>query len=615
MLHVKQELLAGLRQALDGLLPGSGQQALFESPKVAAHGDLAITAAMQLAKALKKNPRELGEQLRAALLALPIYQTWVQDIEIAGPGFINLRLKPATKQQIVREVLSAKERFGYQSPTAVDKAQGQSDAKIRQRVLVEFVSANPTGPLHVGHGRQAALGDAICNLLETQGLDVYREFYYNDAGVQIDTLAKSTQLRAQGFKPGDACWPTDPDNPASKAFYNGEYIADIAADFLAKKTVAADDRSFTASGDVNDLNSIRQFAVAYLRHEQDLDLKAFDVKFDNYYLESSLYTEGKVAEAVARLQAAGKTYEQDGALWLKSTDYGDDKDRVMRKSDGTFTYFVPDVAYHIAKWQRGFARVVNIQGSDHHGTITRVRAGLQAANVGIPEGYPDYVLHTMVRVMRGGEEVKISKRAGSYVTLRDLIEWTSKDAVRFFLLSRKPDTEYTFDVDLAVTKNNDNPVYYVQYAHARICSVLVNSFGTAKDLTSGSTSPAAQAISNQPNNLTHSIEERRQLLSKALEGLASADLSPLESAPAQSLMMLLAKYPDMLSAAAQDFAPHDVTFYLRELAAAYHSYYDAERILVDDPRVKQARLALVAATAQVLHNGLALLGVSAPDAM
>ena len=563
MLYVKQELLAGLRQALDGLLPGSGQQAVFESPKVAAHGDLAITAAMQLAKALKKNPRELGEQLRAALLALPIYQTWVQDIEIAGPGFINLRLKPSAKQQVVREVLSAKARFG------------QSESTTRKRVLVEFVSANPTGPLHVGHGRQAALGDAICNLLETQGLDVYREFYYNDAGVQIDTLAKSTQLRAQGFKPGDECWPTDPDNPASKAFYNGEYIADIAADFLAKKTVTADDRSFTASGDVNDLHGIRQFAVAYLRHEQDLDLKAFDVKFDNYYLESSLYTNGKVADAVARLQAAGKTYEQDGALWLKSTDYGDDKDRVMRKSDGTFTYFVPDVAYHIAKWQRGFARVVNIQGSDHHGTIARVRAGLQAANVGIPEGYPDYVLHTMVRVMRGGEEVKISKRAGSYVTLRDLIEWTSKDAVRFFLLSRKPDTEYTFDVDLAVTKNNDNPVYYVQYAHARICSVLA----------------------------------------KASADFSSADLSPLESAPAQTLMVLLSKYPDMLSAAAQDFAPHDVTFYLRELAAAYHSYYDAERILVEDPKIKQARLALVAATAQVLHNGLALLGVSAPESM
>ncbi|MBU6224640.1 MAG: arginine--tRNA ligase [Burkholderiales bacterium] len=575
MLQVKQELLAGLRQALDGLLPGSGQQAVFESPKVAAHGDLAITAAMQLAKALKKNPRELGEQLRSVLQTLPAYQTWVQDIEIAGPGFINLRLKPTAKQQVVREVLSAKERFGFKTVAAAHAAHQPNESQARQRVLVEFVSANPTGPLHVGHGRQAALGDAICNLLETQGLDVYREFYYNDAGVQIDTLAKSTQLRAQGFKPGDDCWPTDPDNPASKAFYNGEYIADIAADFLAKKTVTADDRSFTASGDVDDVNGIRQFAVAYLRHEQDLDLKAFEVKFDNYYLESSLYSDGKVANAVARLQAAGKTYEQDGALWLKTTDFGDDKDRVMRKSDGTFTYFVPDVAYHIAKWQRGFTRVVNIQGSDHHGTIARVRAGLQAANVGIPEGYPDYVLHTMVRVMRGGEEVKISKRAGSYVTLRDLIEWTSKDAVRFFLLSRKPDTEYTFDVDLAVTKNNDNPVYYVQYAHARICSVLA----------------------------------------KASTDISSADLSPLESAPAQALMVLLAKYPDMLSAAAQDFAPHDVTFYLRELAAAYHSYYDAERILVDDPLVKQARLALVAATAQVLHNGLALLGVSAPESM
>ena len=608
MLHVKQELLAGLRQALDGLLPGSGQQVVFESPKVAAHGDLAITAAMQLAKALKKNPRELGEQLRAALLALPIYQTWVQDIEIAGPGFINLRLKPAAKQQVVREVLSAKAQFGFQTQTSTATAtgQGQSGSASRQRVLVEFVSANPTGPLHVGHGRQAALGDAICNLLETQGLDVYREFYYNDAGVQIDTLAKSTHLRAQGFKPGDDCWPTDPDNLASKAFYNGEYIADIAADYLAKKTVAADDRSFTASGDVNDLNSIRQFAVAYLRHEQDLDLKAFDVKFDNYYLESSLYTDGKVADAVARLQAAGKTYEQDGALWLKSTDYGDDKDRVMRKSDGTFTYFVPDVAYHIAKWQRGFARVVNIQGSDHHGTIARVRAGLQAANVGIPEGYPDYVLHTMVRVMRGGEEVKISKRAGSYVTLRDLIEWTSKDAVRFFLLSRKPDTEYTFDVDLAVTKNNDNPVYYVQYAHARICSVLVNSQVESK-------SPGASTEPTPGNPQT--VSERSALLAQALVSLKTADLSPLDSAPAQSLMLLLAKYPDMLSAAAQDFAPHDVTFYLRELAAAYHSYYDAERILVDDPLVKQARLALVAATAQVLHNGLALLGVSAPESM
>ena len=557
MLKIKQELLAGLAQALDQLSPGAGDKAAFESPKVAAHGDFAVTAAMQLAKPLRLNPRQVGERLKAALLALPVYQRWVSEIEIAGPGFINIRLTPAAKQQIVQEVLEAGAGFGVQPSNG-------------QRLMVEFVSANPTGPLHVGHGRQAALGDAICSLYGTQGWDVHREFYYNDAGVQIGTLANSTQLRAKGFKPGNQQWP--------EAAYNGDYIQDIANDFLGKKTVHADDREFTASGDVNDLDSIRQFAVAYLRHEQDLDLQAFAVKFDHYYLESSLYTSGRVDATVKRLVEAGKTYEQDGALWLKSTDYGDDKDRVMRKGDGSYTYFVPDVAYHISKWERGFTKVINIQGTDHHGTIARVRAGLQAAGVGIPLGYPDYVLHTMVRVVKGGEEVKISKRAGSYVTLRDLIEWTSKDAVRFFLLSRKPDTEYTFDVDLAVQKNNDNPVYYVQYAHARICSVLASWGGD----------PA---------------------------GLQGVDLSPLDSPAAQSLMLLLARYPDMLADAARDFAPHDVTFYLRELAAAYHSYYDAERILVDDETVRKARLALVRATAQVLHNGLAVLGVSAPQKM
>ena len=562
MLTVKQELLADLGAALEALEPGAGSRAAFESPKVAAHGDFACTAAMQLAKPLKKNPRQLGEALREDLLARPAFQRWVDAIEIAGPGFLNIRLKPAAKQQVVREVLEAGAAFG------------RKPAGSGGKVLVEFVSANPTGPLHVGHGRQAALGDAICNLLDAQGAQVWREFYYNDAGVQIQTLAHSTQLRARGFKPGDAEWPSGDKAQA----YNGDYIADIAADFLAKKTVKSDDREYTASGDVNDLDSIRQFAVAYLRHEQDLDLQAFQVRFDNYYLESSLYTSGRVEATVNKLVAAGKTYEQDGALWLKSTEYGDDKDRVMRKGDGTYTYFVPDVAYHLAKWERGFHRVVNIQGTDHHGTIARVRAGLQGVGEGIPEGYPDYVLHTMVRVMRGGEEVKISKRAGSYVTLRDLIEWTSTDAVRFFLLSRKPDTEYTFDVDLAVQKNNDNPVYYVQYAHARICSVLDKE----------GTDPAV---------------------------LKDVDLSPLATDAAQPLMLLLARYPEMLAAAARDFAPHDVTFYLRELAAAYHSYYDAERILVEDEGVKKARLALVAATAQVLHNGLAVLGVSAPRKM
>jgi arginyl-tRNA synthetase len=557
MLLVKQELLGSLAAGLEQIFPGSGDKAAFESPKAAAHGDWACTAAMQLAKPLKRNPRQVAENLRAILLESAPFARWVESIEIAGPGFLNIVLKPEAKQQIVKEVLAAGQAFGRQPGAG-------------RRMMVEFVSANPTGPLHVGHGRQGALGDAICNLYATQGWDVYREFYYNDAGVQIATLAISTQLRAKGFKPGDPQWP--------EAAYNGDYIAEIAQDFLAKKTVKADDREFTGSGDVDDLDSIRQFAVAWLRHEQDLDLKAFEVQFDNYYLESSLYSSGKVEATVKRLQEAGKTYEQDGALWLKSTDYGDDKDRVMRKSDGSYTYFVPDVAYHISKWERGFAKAVNIQGTDHHGTIARVRAGLQAAGVGIPQGYPDYVLHTMVRVMRGGEEVKISKRAGSYVTLRDLIEWTSKDAVRFFLLSRKPDTEYTFDVDLALAQNNDNPVYYVQYAHARICSVLAGWGGNVADLP-------------------------------------GVDLSALRSPQALSLMLQLARYPEMLREAAVDFAPHDVTFYLRELAATYHSYYDAERILVDDEPVRNARLALVAATAQVLHNGLAVLGVSAPRKM
>ena len=558
MHSIKNDLLTALGAALEELSEGAGDKAAFESPKVAAHGDFACTVAMQLAKGLKQNPRQVAEALRHHLLAQPAFERWVQDIEIAGPGFINIRMKPEAKQETVRDVLRSGAQYGVKSQLS-----GQS-------MIVEFVSANPTGPLHVGHGRQAALGDAICNLFATQGVRVHREFYYNDAGVQIHTLATSTEARAKGIKPGDAAWP--------ELAYNGDYIADIAADFIAKKTVKSDDREFTASGDVDDIDSIRQFAVAYLRREQDLDLQAFSVRFNNYYLESSLYSSGRVDAAVAMLKAAGKTYEQDGALWLKSTDYGDDKDRVMKKSDGSYTYFVPDVAYHLAKWERGFTRAINIQGMDHHGTIARVRAGLQAANTGVPAGYPDYVLHTMVRVTKGGEEVKISKRAGSYVTLRDLIEWTSADAVRFFLLSRKPDTEYIFDIDLALAKNNENPVYYVQYAHARICSVLT-AWGGDEAL------------------------------------LKTVDLSPLVSTQAQALMLLIAKYPDMLTNAANGFAPHDVAFYLRELAASYHSYYDAERILVDDEGVKLARLALVAATALVLHNGLAVLGVSAPRKM
>jgi arginyl-tRNA synthetase len=557
---------------------------VLERPKVAAHGDVASNVAMQLAKPLRANPRQLAQQIVDAVLGLAAAQGLVDAAEVAGPGFINLRLAASAKQAVVPAAIAEGARYGY------------SDRDEGKRVLIEFVSANPTGPLHVGHGRQATLGDALANLLGTQGNAVHREFYYNDAGVQIGNLAMSTQLRARGFKPGDKEWP---DNA-----YNGEYIADIARDYLAGATVAAKDGApVTAKGDVDDIDAIRVFAVAYLRHEQDLDLTAFGVTFDQFYLESSLYQEGRVQATVDALIAAGKTYEQDGALWLRTTDDGDDKDRVMRKSDGTFTYFVPDVAYHVAKWQRGFTKVINVQGSDHHGTIARVRAGLQGLGIGIPKGYPDYVLHKMVTVMRNGVEVKISKRAGSYVTVRDLIEWSGgmtpgeevapdqidedtirrgRDAVRFFLISRKADTEFVFDIDLALKQSDENPVYYVQYAHARICTIL----GDWKTRYAGDAATLPQV-----------------------------DLSPLSSERAMALLNKLAEYPDMLSHAADELAPHAVAFYLRDLAGEFHSFYNAERVLVEEDGVRNARIALLAATRQVLENGLALIGVSAPVKM
>jgi arginyl-tRNA synthetase len=572
---VKQEIVAAIEAALVAAasVDAAAMPAIvLDRPKVAAHGDLACNVAMQLARTLKKNPRELATAIAAALAAAGGV---IASADVAGPGFINLRVTPEAKLRVVREVLTAREGFGRAVP-------GSAGA-----MLVEFVSANPTGPLHVGHGRQGALGDALSSLFEACGHAVTREFYYNDAGVQIANLAVSVQARCRGLAPGDAGWP--------EAAYNGEYIADIAADFLAKKSVHAADRDVTASGDVDDIESIRNFAVAYLRREQDIDLKTFGVRFDNYYLESSLYSEGKVEEAVAALVAAGKTYEDGGALWLKSTDYGDDKDRVMRKSDGSFTYFVPDVAYHVTKWRRGFAKVVNVQGSDHHGTIARVRAGLQAAGVGIPAGYPDYLLHKMVTVMKGGEEVKISKRAGSYVTLRDLIEMSGggtgdaergrgRDAVRFFLISRKADTEFVFDVDLALKSTDENPVYYVQYAHARICSVLA---------------------SWDPQWTTRIAE------------LAAATLAPLTHERELALAQKLAEFPAMIEAAARDLAPHDLTFYVRDIASAFHALYNERelRVLSAVEEVKMARLSLYAATAQIIRNTLALLGVSAPEHM
>jgi arginyl-tRNA synthetase len=530
---------AALRAALKTIAPAHADVPLvLERPKQAEHGDLSSNVALQLAKALKRNPRELAQ---AICSAIPLGDT-VEKTDVAGPGFINFRLKSAGRLQVIARVLSE------------GKAFGRARAEKPQSVQIEFVSANPTGPLHVGHGRQGALGDAIASLLEAQGHKVTREYYYNDAGAQIDKLAGSVQARLRGLAPGEPGWPAEG--------YAGEYIADIARDY---------------KGAVGDLDAIRKFAVAYLRAEQDRDLEAFGVKFDVYYLESSLYTEGKVDETVRALVASGKTYEKDGALWLRTTDYGDDKDRVVRKSDGGYTYFVPDVAYHVTKWRRGFRKVIDVQGTDHHSTTTRVRAGLQALGLGIPQGYPDYVLHNMVKVMRGGEEVKISKRAGSYVTLRDLIDWVGRDAVRFFLVSRKADSEFVFDVDLARKHSDENPVYYVQYAHARVCSVFAQS---ASDLAS-----------------------------------LKPDLDLLSSEREAALARQLAEYPEVLAAAARELEPHAIAFYLRELARDFHSYYNAERILVEDEALRTARLALCAAVRQTLANGLALLGVSAPEKM
>ena len=514
---------------------------LLERPKQAEHGDFSSNVALQLAKTLRKNPREFAQALVASLQSDAF-----EKPEVAGPGFINFRLKPSAKTAVIHAIL--KEGSGY----------GRVNDAKAGKVQVEFVSANPTGPLHVGHGRQAALGDAIAALLESQGHAVTREFYYNDAGAQIEKLALSVQARARGLRPGDPGWPAEA--------YNGEYIEDIARDFAV------------ATKPPYDLNVIRTFAVDYLRKEQDADLQAFGVRFDVYYLESSLYREGKVDAVVQRWDTNGKTYESEGALWLRTTGYGDDKDRVVRKSDGTYTYFVPDVAYHVTKWQRGFRKVINVQGTDHHSTVTRVRAGLQALELGIPKGYPDYVLHSLVKVMRGGAEVKISKRAGSYVTVRDLIDWVGRDAVRFFLVSRKADSEFVFDVDLALEKSEENPVYYVQYAHARVCSVFAQWGGSAA-----------------------SVRE--------------TGLAPLAGERELKLAQRLAEYPEVIASAARELAPHAVAFYLRELAGEFHSYYNAERILVEDGALRAARLALCAAVRQTLANGLSLLGVSAPEKM
>ncbi|GAA0574629.1 arginine--tRNA ligase [Halomonas salifodinae] len=551
------EALANLKQ--QGVLPAETSPTIKVDPtKDKAHGDYATNLALMLAKPAGKKPRDLAEALVAALPESPA----VSKTEIAGPGFINFFAATDAVAQVVAQVLESGDAYG------------RSLAGQGQKVQVEFVSANPTGPLHVGHGRGAAIGDSLCRLLEAVGYDVTREFYYNDAGAQISNLARSVQARVKGLGPEDAGWPEDG--------YRGGYIQDVANSYLAGETVHADDRHVTAKGDPDDLDAIREFAVAYLRREQDLDLKAFGVEFDVYFLESSLYEEGKVEATVERLIDKGHTYEEDGALWLRTTDFGDDKDRVMRKQDGGYTYFLPDVAYHLDKWQRGFTQVINEQGADHHSTVTRVRAGLQALDADIPQGWPDYVLHQMVLVTRSGVEVKLSKRAGSYVTLRDLIDEVGRDATRYFLAARRADSQLTFDIDLARSQSNDNPVYYVQYAHARVCSVLrrIESEGQAFD-----------------------------------HGLAMANLASLTEDQEKALMNRLARYPEVVTHAATSREPQQVAQYLQDLAADFHTCYNAVKVMVEDDALRNARLALGLATRQVIRNGLDLLGVGAPEEM
>jgi len=521
----------------------------LERPRDPAHGDVATNLALTLAKSLKQKPRAVAERL-VATLQLP--QGLVRKIEIAGPGFINFFLAEAQLASALQAVLAAADRYG------------RSDVEQGRSVNVEFVSANPTGPLHVGHGRQAALGDAIASLLEWTGWRVTREFYYNDGGGQILSLVRSVQARIQELRGRPAVLP--------EGGYHGEYIRDIAERYVA---------AHLNDPEGADLEAVRRFAVQELRKEQDTDLQAFGVKFDVYFLESSLYTTSKVEETTRRLVAAGHTYEKDGALWLKTTDFGDDKDRVMRKraeKGGEYTYFLPDVAYHIDKWERGFTRAINVQGADHHSTVTRVRIGLQALEMGIPPGYPEYVLHQMVTVMKGGAEMKISKRAGSYMTVRELVDEVGRDAVRYFFLMRRGDSHLVFDVDLAKSQTEENPVFYVQMAHARMSGIF-------------------RVAGHAPETVT----------------AKDTDLSALDEPDELLLMKELADFPALVAGAAAALEPHRVTGYLEGLARLAHAWYHKYRVL-GEPQ-EAARLVLAAAVRQVLANGLHLLGISAPDRM
>jgi arginyl-tRNA synthetase len=550
-MSTEERIRAELVRAARELGAAGDIEATIERPRDPSLGDWATNLAMTLARPLRKRPADIAAELRDRM---HLADAGVERVEIAGPGFMNFWLDPAFVAEGVREIIQT------------DEAYGRSDQGKGQPVIVEFVSANPTGPLHVGHGRQAALGDAISTLLESTGWNVTREFYYNDAGAQIENLAASVRARIDELRGREGVIP--------EGGYHGEYIRELAERFIA---------THGQNGAPANLDEVRKFAVAELRHEQDLDLQAFGVSFDNYYLESSLYSEGKVKDTVEGLVSSGKTYEDNGALYLRTTEYGDDKDRVMKRSaerGGDFTYFVPDVAYHVTKWQRGFHRAIDVQGADHHSTVTRVRAGLQALAMGIAPEYPEYVLHQMVTVMKGGEEMKISKRAGSYVTVRDLINEVGRDAVRFFFLMRKSDSQLVFDIDVAVKQSEENPVYYVQMAHARMCGIF--RVGEI-DLESFSA--------------------------------AGVDLSALREPEEQQLIKALTDFPSVVEGAAAALEPQRLVTYLTETARLTHLWYHKHHVLGQPEKIMQARLALARAAQIVIRNSLRILGITAPDRM
>ncbi len=540
-----QRIRAELLRAARELGAPDDTAAVVERPRDTLHGDWTSNVAMMLARPLRKKPGDIANALKEAV---NLDTAGVEAIEIAGPGFLNFRLNKGVVARELVEIIAQNEQYG------------KNDSGKSQPVNIEFVSANPTGPLHVGHGRQAALGDAVATLLEWSGWKVTREFYYNDAGVQIENLAKSVIARIYELRGETSGVP--------EGGYHGEYIREIAERYAADNPGNPE------------LESVRAFAVQELRKEQDLDLQAFGVKFDKYFLESSLYTEGKVAETVAKLTEAGMTYESEGAIWLKTTEFGDDKDRVMRKSDGTFTYFLPDVAYHVTKWQRGFHRAIDIQGADHHSTATRVRAGLQALSMGIPQEYPEYVLHQMVTVMRGGEEVKISKRAGSYVTVRDLINEVGRDAVRYFFIMRKSDSQLEFDIDLALSQSEENPVYYVQMAHARMCGIF-----------------------------------RVGEIDRLSFDVSGIDLSVLVEEEEQTLIKALTDFPVTVLGSAQALEPHRLAGYLLDTARLAHLWYHKHHVLGQPENITRARLALARGAQIVIANGLSILGITAPERM